>query len=84
MVTVFLDLILRWPRNALLLWNLNFHYRFLEIQAPDLILSHLNLIDLFTLFFFFFFFSFFFFFFFFFLYGAAAHIGPWRPLYEAP
>jgi hypothetical protein len=23
-------------------------------------------------------------FFFFFLYGAAAHIGPWPPLYEVP
>jgi hypothetical protein len=29
-------------------------------------------------------FFFFFFFFFFFLYGAAAHIGPWPPLYEVP
>jgi hypothetical protein len=26
----------------------------------------------------------FFFFFFFFLYGAAAHVGPWPPLYEVP
>jgi hypothetical protein len=28
--------------------------------------------------------DFFFFFFFFFLHGAAAHIGPWPPLYEVP